>query len=581
MSIHLLKDDVINKIAAGEVIEKPASVVKELVENSIDANAKNIDITIINGGLDEIIIEDDGVGMTKEQLPLAFTRHATSKITNESDLFKIYTMGFRGEALPSIASVSRVEIQSKKAGHNGAKAIIEAGEITEIVNYPCPEGTRIVVKDLFYNTPARRKFLKTPVAENNAINEIVTKLALSRKDLSITLKSNKKLYFKTPGNDNLGDTILSIFGTDFLIGLIPLEYKGENYNLKGFISKPRNVRSSRKNQLFFVNNRCIKSPMLYKAVEEAYKGLLVSREFPLVFLFLEIKPEEIDVNVHPQKTEIRFNDERTIFRLINEVIKDTILSQQISSIGHEKNNENVFKDKKVNNFKPTRIEETIEVQKLPYSQSQNVTTNNYVNETSNDKYNNEKIITTQNESVQNDFKIVGQLYDTYIIVEKENTIWFIDQHAAHERIIYTNYFKEDITSEQYAIPLVIELPIESIDCIFNNKETFDKLGIQIDYFGDNSCVIRSGPSFIKGDEYSTINEIIDILNEEDQKDIADKTKILMSCKKAIKANQRLSNSEIQKIVQDLLQCNDFLTCPHGRPTIFNLSKLDLERKFKR
>ncbi|NLB51885.1 MAG: DNA mismatch repair endonuclease MutL [Syntrophomonadaceae bacterium] len=322
MAIKLLSDEVINKIAAGEVIERPASIVKELIENSIDAGASLINVRILNGGIDEIQVEDNGAGIEHDQLTTAFLRHATSKLAREEDLYAIGTMGFRGEALPSIASVSRIELYTKTYAAAGSKCLVEGGMIKKLERYPTAEGTKIIIRDLFYNTPVRKTFLKSPVSEGNNIYDTVCKYALAYPEISFVFDNQKKTQFKTPGNGILRDTVFTLFGSDMNQFLIEVDEKGSQFSLQGLISKPEYKRNNRKLGFFFVNKRPVKSPILNRAMDNAYRGLLVSREFPVFFLSLTAVPESIDVNIHPQKSEVRFRDEQTVIRFVSGVVKN-------------------------------------------------------------------------------------------------------------------------------------------------------------------------------------------------------------------------------------------------------------------
>ncbi|MDD3889041.1 MAG: DNA mismatch repair endonuclease MutL, partial [Syntrophomonadaceae bacterium] len=432
MTIRLLEDTLINKIAAGEVIERPASIVKELVENSIDAGASKISVSIVNGGIDKIEVEDDGEGISSEELPVAFLRHATSKISCEEDLYNIYSMGFRGEALPSIASVSKIDIYSKKADSNGMFARIEGGVLLEQQVHPCPPGTRIIIKDLFYNTPARKKFLKTSVTEGNNIFDFMCKYALARPDISFTYNNEKRLFFKTPGSGKLRDALIAVYGSDINENLVEIFYQGDTYSLSGLISTPEISRRNRKNQLFFVNRRPIRSPLLYKALDNAYKGLLISREHPIVILEISMPADLVDVNVHPQKNEVRFKDEKALFKMVSGVLSKELKSRDFNftdSFYGESREEPQYKevnDKRHTTYSPGPglLEPTAQ----PYTTPKSITDGP---EPEDDE------LTNYGPDGSTGFRIIGQCFNSYILVETDESLWLVDQHAAHERIMYT------------------------------------------------------------------------------------------------------------------------------------------------
>ncbi|SHH02670.1 DNA mismatch repair protein MutL [Thermosyntropha lipolytica DSM 11003] len=588
MSIRLLDDELINKIAAGEVVERPASVVKELVENALDAEARHITITISQAGLEKIEVEDDGQGMSREEIPLAFMRHATSKIKEEEDLYCITTMGFRGEALPSIAAVSRIDIYSCQEEGEGVWAHLEGGKITSIDYHPCPKGTRIIVRDIFYNTPARRKFLKSPVAESSHIFELVVKYALSRPDIAFTYRGDKKIYFKTPGNGNLRDAVLAIYGRDFLSPLIDIEYKGENYSIKGLISRPEVKRNNRKNQLFFVNNRPVRSQLLYKAVDEAYKGLLVTREYPVVILSLLMPPYEVDVNVHPQKTEVRFRDDGKVFRLVYQVLREHLDNLEYQGIGEwTKNKEDLF-------FYPEKEKEKkepgvyIREKKLPWMEdplfSREEKSQSVNQPLAGGKEVLELVFNRQAADKESDYKILGQVLKKYILLERDNSLYIIDQHAAHERVLYEQFkkqYRQEKTGQMLAFPLSLQLSAKQVEVIEKNADLLKDLGFELDIISYNSAVLRTAPSFIQGSEFQVMEEILASLEEKGEADLYDNILVMMACQKAVKAGDMLTWMEMDKMVKDLWETDNFRYCPHGRPTMFKITEEELNNIFKR
>ncbi|MGI5921519.1 MAG: DNA mismatch repair endonuclease MutL [Syntrophomonadaceae bacterium] len=578
MPIQLLDDNLINQIAAGEVIEKPASVVKELVENAIDAGATRIKVKIIRGGIETIEVEDNGCGMTKDELPLALERHATSKISSASDLFNICTLGFRGEALPSIASVARVDIYSKKSGHDGVHIAVAGGKILEILPCACPDGTRVLVRDLFYNTPARKKFLKSPVSEANNIHELMVRLALSRPDISMSYENEKKTYFKSPGQGNLMNTIISLYGQDFSAGLIPVNYQGESYAISGMVSTPEKSRANRRNQIFFVNNRPIRSPMLYKAVDEGYRGLLISREFPVALLKIKVPPEEIDVNVHPQKIEVRFKDEKTVFKLVSGVLRNTLEDISYQFTGEVVSQPRPLAASPVQPYLSAgnRMGENfLTGWKTPDRSNDGITPNGSPFEDSD--------ITQVNESSPLGFRIIGQFLNSYILMEQNQELWLVDQHAAQERVNYERLKAQHgpVPSQLLAIPLTLQINARQMQLLERNSELLAKLGLEVGSIGIDTVVLRAAPIYMQGQELEVINELLDLLEEDKVVDLEHEAIAMMACKKAVKAGECLTRAEMEKIINDLLAVDNFRNCPHGRPTMLCISRQEIDRHFKR
>ncbi len=584
MAIKLLDDWLVNKIAAGEVVERPASVVKELVENAIDAGSSRIAVSIAGGGIDRIEVADNGTGIAASDVALAFERHATSKITEEADLLSIHTMGFRGEALPSIASVSRIELYSQCDSCSGIRTFLAGGKLEEIEPYPTAPGTKIIVRDIFFNTPVRKKFLKSTVSEGIHIHEMMTRLALSRPDISFSFSNEKKLYFKTPGNGSLRDTVISIYGQDFAANFLDLEWRGENYALEGLISKPEFRRVNRKNQLFYVNNRFIKSPMLARAVDEGYRGLLLSREYPAVILFLTVDSNEVDVNVHPQKTDVRFRDEKIIFRLVSRGIRDRLDKSSstllVSDGEHQKSPKGVV---------PERVQG--ESEKLTYENYKapiGMVSEQNLSFTEADltaaRFEMTSLIPTQLAPDTSEYAVIGQCFNSYILLEKDETLWVVDQHAAHERINYSRLQANSSMasdSQLLAFPLAFDLSTIQMDSLEVKMELLQEMGFDIEALGSNTAVIRSAPSLLQGREIEIIKEILELNEDERPADLKKEIFAMMACKQSVKAGQSLSRQEMAMIINDLLQVEDYNNCPHGRPTIFRLSHLELDKRFKR
>ncbi len=587
MTIRLLDENLINQIAAGEVIERPASIVKELLENSIDAGSGRINVGIVQAGLESIEVEDDGEGISYDELPLAFLRHATSKIQSESDLSAIVTMGFRGEALPSIASVARVDIYSSRDHDNPVHARIEGGQLLEIEHYPSSHGTKIIIKDLFYNTPARKKFLKSPVTEAGNVYETVCKYALARPDISFSYRNEKKQYFKTPGNGKLRDAIIAVFGKDYNKNLLDVSFRGYSYSLSGLVSTPAVSRHNRKNQFFFVNNRPVRSPMLYKAVDTAYRGLLVSREQPVVILHLSIPPDQLDVNVHPQKSEVRFRDEKAVFKMINEVLRNALDNQDLP-VDVSWTSQSPAAKRENCNYQPLKKlgPEWVVVESLPgefASSGQLVIPNPPSREGVLGSPLAELPPWEDNNSRQ--FKVIAQTLNSYIIMEEDESLWIVDQHAAHERIMYSRlkkiYSGSNEIAQILAFPLSLELSGQQMEVVESSLAFFADLGFQLELMSYNSIVVRSIPVFLAGQEKESIIEIIDLLSESKNVDLLETAIIKMACRQAVKAGNRLNHQEMETIIEELLRVENYMNCPHGRPTMIKLSRRELDRMFKR
>jgi DNA mismatch repair protein MutL len=580
MSIKPLDDNLINKIAAGEVIERPASVVKELIENSIDASATIISVNINRGGIDRIEVEDNGQGMEGEDIPLAFQRHATSKISSLEDLSNINTMGFRGEALPSIASVSRIDLYSQKAGSVGAFASLEGGRFLKAENRPAPVGTRIIVSDLFFNTPARRSFLKSAVTEGNHVYDLLRRYALSRPDISFSFSNDRKQFFKSPGNGSLKDTVLTVFGRDFAGYLTDVAYAGEEYTIEGLISTPELRRTNRKNQYFFINHRPVRSVLLYKAVDQAYQGFLLSREQPAIILSLKIPPVSVDVNVHPQKSEVRFKDEKSVFRIVNAVLKGALEKIDYRPLNYLPPEHNSF---------PPGFKEQNHQNRVVYETGMGFDFDGPGNPGAVPMQPmNDWRIAREEENGQpaaREFRIIGQCLNSYILLEMNQSLYLVDQHAAHERIMY-NQLKEmyntgkEVT-QLLAVPLALELSPGQIYIIENHNDFFADLGFDLDVIAPDTVLIRATPGGISGQEMDLVNELLELWQDNTLPNIQEEALKTLACKKAIKAGEGLYGQEMERIITELLNSPDYKNCPHGRPTIIKMSQAELDRLFKR
>jgi len=583
MKIHLLDEHLINKIAAGEVIERPASVVKELIDNALDAQASRIEINYVHGGIDTIEVEDNGHGIEESDLPQAFMRHATSKIALEADLYNINTMGFRGEALPSIASVARVEVFTCPPDHTGMYACYEGGILKAMEAASCPPGTRIKVRDLFFNTPARRKFLKSPVSEGNHIHDLVARYALAWPEVSFTLKSNRKIYFKTPGNGSIRDAAMSVYGGEFVKTLLDISYKGDRYQLEGMISPPETTRQNRRSQLLFVNKRPVRSSLLYKAIDTAYQGLLLSREYPVVILNLSVPPELVDVNVHPQKWEVKFADEKQVFSLIRELIVDRLS-------GHDRSALAAWDRNLASNWDRNKLSNTSSYWRASHG-SVDFSTGELLLQDSEipmPLYTGHQPDASKGPEsgpeISSPIKILGQLLQSYILVEKDDGLWIIDQHAAHERILFNRLqqqYQHVIPGSELLFPINLNISTRQADLLESEEEKLAMMGFVFDRVGPASILIRQAPSQIQGQESEVIMELLDLLENGNPADFRREAMMRIACRQAIKAGDNMSISEMKALVKDLISQEQYQHCPHGRPTLMKIGQNDLERMFKR
>lgn len=609
--IVLLDDKLINKISAGEVIERPASIVKELIENSIDAGSKNIIIEIMDGGIPYIKITDDGCGMNEIDAILAFERHATSKIKSDNDLYNINTLGFRGEALASIAAISCVSLQTREEQSLfGTKVVVEGGKVIEKNTCGCPKGCIVEVKNVFFNTPARRKFLKRPSTEAMYITDIVSKMCLSHPEISFKYIKDKKMEFLTSGSGDIKDVILRLYGNDVYSSLINSTYESEYLKLNVFAGKTTLTRSNRNMQFFYVNGRYIKNKVLSAAIDEVFKTLIPVNRYPVVFLYMTIDPRQIDVNIHPAKLEIKFSDEKSIFDTVYNTIKNSLNNYNLIPDIKLNNKNSVFKFNK-ENIVQEQAKLDIIINKnngvnsdIKDNLNHNVSYNkasltNKIDKVFEDNSFEDTIINIQSNadinlkanSINNkliDFKIVGTLFSTYIIVEKEDTFYIIDQHAAHERILYEKLkaqYESRIVAKQTTMPIIVNIQPGDIEILNQENNLLNKLGYRFEQFGNNSIVLREVPIILGQPEAKQL--FIDIIEELKNKDLITKINlkeekiIMMACKAAVKAMDRLSEEEIYKLFNDLKVVDNPYTCPHGRPVIVSITKTQLEKMFKR
>lgn len=614
--INILSDDLINKIAAGEVIERPSSIVKELVENSIDAGATEITVEIENGGISFIKVIDNGKGIDKEDIDKAFLRHATSKIREEKDLFKITSLGFRGEALASIAAIAKIEMITKTRNSEfGYKVIVENCDIISKEECGSNEGTSITVKDIFYNVPARLKFLKTPTREQMYITDLMENLALSHPQISFRYIINKKLIFKTNGDGNLKNVIYTIYGKNIYENLIEVNCSKESVTLKGFIGNSKIEKNNRNYQSLFVNGRYVKNKTITTAIESAYKSMISINKFPLYIMHVFINPESIDINVHPTKAEIKFEDEQKIFKEVYACIKNALINTEYLPTYKVNFQKNIYKTQissNETNMEPIDIDNLKNTldnnQQLSFKYNESIFEDNFdnnynvfLNEDTDSKikedidFDNKNKVNT-NETINiftNEFKninfpqisIVGQIHFMYIIAESTDGFYLIDQHAAHERILYEKYLRDFNNigiSKQYLIsPIIIELSNTEKQFIMNRIEFLDKLGFEIEDFGGNSISLRTIPNNLIDRNYKDVLEdIIQSVDNNDMIKTIDKVIYTLACKSAIKAGDKLNYKEMYNLIEELKKCFNPFTCPHGRPIMIKFEYLDLEKNLK-
>lgn len=634
--IIVLDENSINKIAAGEVIERPLSIVKELVENSIDAGASKITMEIKNGGIILIKITDDGKGIDPDDVELAFERHATGKIRSADDLPKVMTMGFRGEALSSIAAVSEVELFTRTIDNDfGMNVFIKGGNIMRVKQIGCPVGTNITVRNLFFNTPARFKFLKKDTTEAGYISDIMTRLALSAPQISFKFISNGTTLLHTPGNNDLSSTIYSIYGREISQNLILAEYKDEKFIITGYVGNSAVARSNRSQQSLFVNNRFVKNKTVTAAIDEAYKTIIMKNKFAFCVLKIDINPLMIDVNVHPNKMEIKFSEEGELFRSVyhtinNALTKDIILpefktvNKQVELAPHIDNfKQNILKtsdykfynktDDESNHISKPNIQYEPNNKSEPNIQygpnnksvlnadcqtnSKPEITVDYGNDIHEENKTDLLVSEDPPESENNkdyfeqlleEGTIIGQGFMTYIIIQLGEQLVFIDQHAAHERIRFEElvhqYENAQLHGQNLLTPEIVEVSPKEKILIKAEKEFISSLGFEYEDFGQNSIMIRQVP--LKNFEYSPamlFKEIIDKIDSMGDRAKAQAKEILydIACKGAIKANKKLDNQEILQILRGLADLKTATTCPHGRPIILKMTKYFIEKEFKR
>lgn len=598
MTVKLLDTNTINKIAAGEVVERPASCIKELIENSIDAGATRIEIEIMNGGKSFLRVTDNGCGMSKEDSVLAIKRHATSKLETVRDLQNISTLGFRGEALPTISAVSNFTMQTRRAEDELGNFIkIDGGKISDTHEVGCKVGTTVLVENLFFNTPARLKFLKTTSTEANKIHEFITKLALSHSEISFKFMNNNRTVLTTPGTGNLFDTITAVYGSEVMQNLLEINLEIPDIKITGFVGKPNFLKSYRNWQTFIVNGRVISNRTISKAVEESYKNLIPKTGYPLAILNFTVPQNSIDVNVHPQKIEIKFEDDGKIFKSVYRAISESITEKK----SDEKILESVAVTPENIIYEPLDLKEYFGDDDKKISVEKNLTAAEKDIEEeiiSSANFTEEKKVTPEKKSVEKNIsqeKIsenlqpIGQVDLCYIIARNNSDLYIIDQHAAHERILFDKLsgYADKIPAQRLLIHKILKFDSRESSIIEDNLEIFEKLGFTMEMSGENEFRLIEIPvDAAGGDSEGMLREIIaGIVENEITGNIAAiiRKNILAvtACRAAIKAGQELNFEQMQIILNDLAKTPNPHTCPHGRPTIIKFSSNDLAKMFKR
>ena len=659
--IQVLDQITIDKIAAGEVIERPASIVKELVENSIDAKAASVTVEIQDGGISLIRVTDNGSGIEREDIRNAFLRHSTSKIRKVEDLAHIASLGFRGEALSSISAVTRTELITKtKEDTFGTRYVIEGGVEQSLEDAGAPDGTTFLVRQLFYNVPARRKFLKTPMTESGHVQDLLMRLALSHPEVAFTFINNGQTKMRTSGNGKLKDVIYSIYGREAAANLIELDYSMDGLVMKGYLGKPVITRGNRNFENYFVNGRYVKNAMLSKAIEDAYKDFLMQHKFPFVVIHFQVDGEKIDVNVHPTKMEMRFQRQQDVYNIVYEGVHRTLLEPELIPqveapapkvisqpksespfllkpktaprpmekkpeekeephdeayfmkkmkervLSYHQRNSSAEVAKKEQIFRPQaqaeRIKDALarakEVEKQPQKQAEEqpeliretpVYETKPVTEEKAEQLNlfEEHLLKREKKA---EYKLIGQVFETYWLVEFENSLYIIDQHAAHERVLYERTLKEmknrEFTAQYLSPPIILSLSMQEAQVLNENMDRFTRIGFEIEPFGGEEYAVRAIPDNLFGIAkkellLEMLDDLADGISTSMTPELIDEKVASMSCKAAVKGNNRLSAQEADALIGELLLLENPYHCPHGRPTIIAMTQRELEKKFKR
>lgn len=641
--ISVLDKNTIDKIAAGEVVERPASIVKELVENAIDSGALAISIEIKDGGTSLIRVTDNGGGISKDEIKTAFLRHATSKIRRANDLFNIHTLGFRGEALSSISSIAKCEIISKPSTQlTGVRYVIEGGAEVSFEDVGAPVGTTLLIRDIFFNTPVRRKFLKSTSTETAYISELVEKFMLSNLDVSIRYIVNNQTKLQSSGNGDLKEVIYQIYGREVHKALIEVDYSEDDMSIKGFIAKPEISRANKSQLIYFVNGRYVRDKHIIKAIEDAYADRMMQHKYPFAVLMIEIDTQSVDVNVHPSKMEIRFSDEAYIYEKVKKAIevslknadmirqagideekkaaikrnferlpepfeknKLTLLTESdknITTANLSDKKEEFLKDlpsidlslkpdKVLPELKVDTIISTFDKADLEREYKQNNREVIYENKVNEDKLQEPAVKQLEflDKKASKKRKIVGQIFDTYWIVEFDKSMYIIDQHAAHEKVLYERFLKqfekEELSSQLISPATVISLSSTEADAVEKHLPSLKKLGFEIEHFGGREYSISAIPNILPSVNKEVwlgelISELLEVDSVKNTESILEKI-ASMSCKAAIKGNQKISFEEAKILIDELLELENPYNCPHGRPTVIKMTKTEIEKKFKR
>lgn len=609
-NIAILNQETIDKIAAGEVVERPCSVVKELVENAIDAGSTAITVEIKEGGISFIRITDNGCGIERDQVAVAFYRHSTSKIRSAEDLLTVKSLGFRGEALSSISAVARVELITKTYDElTGTRYVIEGSKELSNEEIGAPDGTTFIVKDLFYNVPARRKFLKTAQTEGSYISDMVEKLALSHPDISFKFINNNQTKLHTSGNGNRKDIIYHIFGREISSSLLEVKHECEYFKVEGFIGKPVITRGNRNYENYFINGRYVKSNILSRAIEEAYKSFLMQHQYPFTVLYFTFF-SELDVNVHPTKMELRFDNNNEIYVELCDTIyailshKEMIPEVPVDSTPAPKKIVHEYKEPIPEPFEKRRINEVRAAESRSvygHSVTSAVTEPAAKAPETSAAYEPAQIVTgTQQtlgdydkvfltESAKKQFSIIGQLFKTYWLIEFEDKLYIIDQHAAHEKVLYEKTMarlaNKDFTSQRISPPIVMTLDAKESGMLEKYRPQIEQFGYEVEHFGGKEYMISAIPdNLFNIDMKDLFIEMLDDFSNATGRqtpDIITEKVASMSCKAAVKGNDKLTLPEINELIDELLSLDNPYNCPHGRPTIISMSKYEIEKKFKR
>lgn len=634
--IQVLDQITIDKIAAGEVIERPASVVKELTENAIDAGATSVAVEIKDGGISLIRIADNGCGIERDDVRTAFLRHSTSKIRSADDLFRISSLGFRGEALSSIAAVSQVELLTKtKESVYGARYRIAGGKEEEFEEAASPDGTTFFIRQLFYNTPARKKFLKTAMTEAGHVGDLVTRLALSHPEISFRFINNGQVKLHTSGNGKLKDVIYHVYGRETASGLLKADYEKNGIRITGFLGKPAISRGNRNFENYFVGGRYIKSNLISKGIEDAYRDFTMQHKYPFVVLHIELEGSQVDVNVHPAKLEVRFHNQQEMYNAVFEAVSRGLHGEELiphialdmvpAAVGPDEFPAAPAQAEKTPGMKKDVPETKKEKRQLPPPQERNLDyfmeemkkrvrayheqnssaevrdrTGIYRPEVQTDRireavsYSAEQINLFEDKllrpQARPEHKIIGQVFDTYWLVEYHDNLYIIDQHAAHERILYEKTLKgmktREFTSQIISPPIILNLTMQEKELLETYMERFTKIGFEFEEFGQDSYAVRAIPdNLFSIAKKELFIELLDSLSDEISRhtpaELIDEKIASMSCKAAVKGNMHLSAAEVDALIGELLTLENPYHCPHGRPTIIAMTKKELEKKFKR